>query len=205
MAATAALAQNANRGGFFIEAAVGGTTGSTPRTSYGIVNGDLTLHHAHGTALNIALGGRARISSYAAYEFVVEFQSPIDAFKTQPVAKAYPIAFRFTTPEFYRNFSVYINFRLGGAIGSKGTIKWWDPWEGDNPELLQPGSSDRDFALFEEVCGGAAYEIGFGVNITNHFYAGFTWDAQYMFNQYRNVKAENLHWGMAGLRLGYRF
>lgn len=204
MAATAALAQNANRGGFFIEAAVGGTTGSTPRTSYGIQNGNLTVYHARGTSFNIALGGRARISSYAAYEFAIEVQSPTDAIKTQPVAKAYPIAFRFTTPEFYRNFSFYINFRLGGAIGSKGTIKGWDPWEGDNPEFLQPGSSDRDFALFEDVCGGAAYEIGFGVNITNHFYAGFTWDAQYMFNQYRNVKAD-LHWGMAGLRLGYRF
>ena len=206
MAATAALAQNANRGGFFIEAAVGGTTGTTPRTSYGLQNGNLTVYHARGTSFNIALGGRARISSYAAYEFAIEVQSPTDAIKTQPIAKLMPVSFRFTTPEFWRNFSFYINFRLGAALGNKGRIEDIDIYDPSSADILESGSDARhDVALFEELTGGAAYQIGFGVNITNHFYAGFSWDAQYMFNQYRNTKAENLHWGMAGLRLGYRF
>lgn len=201
MAATAAVAQNANRSGVFIEAAVGGTTGTTPRTSFALDNGQLTVSHAHGTSVNFAIGARRRISSYAAYEFVIEAQAPVDAFKTQPVFKMMPISFRFTTPEFWRNYSIYINFRLGGALGNKGVLDY----SGDEPNILQPGEGSTDVGLFEEVSGGAAYEIGFGVNITNHFYAGFSWDAQYMINQYRNAKTENLHWGMAGLRLGYRF
>ena len=210
LAATAATAQNANRTGFFIEGAVGGTTGTTPRTSYGLDNGNLTLYHAHGTSVNLTFGFRVRISRYAAYEVTVEAQSPVDAIKTQPVFKAMPISFRFTTPEFWRNYSFYFNFRVGGALGNKGLILEPTPWYSDynhtNYNYITLGKdSHNDVSSFEEVCGGVAYQIGFGLNITTHFYAGFSWDAQYMFNQYRNTKAESLHWGMAGLRLGYRF
>ena len=206
IAAAAAVAQNANRNGFFMEVAVGGTTGSTPQTSYGILDGNLTVFHAHGTSVNFTLGARRRISSYAAYEFALELQSPTDAFTTQPVAKLMPLSFRFTTPEFWRNFSFYINFRLGGAFGNKGKLDYFDAYYPDPSDILVLRSDERrDVALFEEVAGGAAYQLGFGVNLSNHFYAGFSWDAQYMFDQYRNGKAENLHWGMAGLLLGYRF
>lgn len=207
LAATAATAQNANRTGFFIEGAVGGTTGNTPRTSYGLDNGNLTLYHAHGTSVNLTFGFRVRISRYAAYEITAEAQSPVDAIKTQPVFKVMPISFRFTTPEFWRNYSFYFNFRVGGALGNRGKMRylgWY--YDYDFSDFINIDKNSRhDFYLFDEVTGGVAYQIGFGLNITNHFYAGFSWDAQYMFNQYRNTKAESLHWGMAGLRLGYRF
>ena len=206
IAAAAAVAQNANRNGCFMEVAVGGTTGTTPQTSYGILNGNLTVFHAHGTSVNFTMGARRRISSYAAYEFALELQSPTDAFKTQPVAKLMPLSFRFTTPEFWRNFSFYINFRLGGAIGNKGKLGYMNPYYSGPSYILENGNNERrDVPLFEEVSGGAAYQLGFGVNLSNHFYVGFSWDAQYMFNQYRNDKTDNLHWGMAGLLLGYRF
>ena len=206
IAAAAAVAQNANRNGFFMEVAVGGTTGSTPLTSYGILNGNLALYHAHGTSVNFTMGVRRRISSYAAYELALELQSPTDAIKTQPVAKLMPLSFRFTTPEFWRNFSFYINFRLGGAIGSKGRLDYFDTYNPFDSEILENGKNERyDVPLFKHVVGGAAYQFGLGVNLSNHFYAGFSWDAQYMFNQHRNGKADNLHWGMAGLLLGYRF
>lgn len=196
LATRAATAQNANRSGFFIEGAVGGTTGNTPRTSYGLDNENLTMYHAHGTAVNFALGFRARISSYAAYEFSLEAQSPVDAFKTQPVFKVMPLSFRFTTKEFWRNYSFYINFRIGGAIGNKGEFYGSDPLQDDN--II-------DVNLFRGMSAGAAYQIGVGINLSNHFYAGFSWDAQLMFQQIRNLEPENIHWGMTGLRLGYRF
>ena len=205
LAATAATAQNANRTGFFIEGAVGGTTGTTPRTSYGLDNGNLTLYHAHSTSVNLTFGFRVRISRYAAYEITAEAQSPVDAIKTQPVFKAMPISFRFTTPEFWRNYSFYFNFRVGGAVGNKGILRSYSG-EGLLESSVELGKNNRhDLRFFKEVSGGVAYQIGFGLNITTHFYAGFSWDAQYMFEQYRENITENLHWGMAGLRLGYRF
>lgn len=208
LAVGAAMAQNANRTGFFIEAAVGGTTGTTPRTSYGFDNGNLTLYHAHGTSVNLTFGFRTRISRYAAYEVTAEAQSPVDAIKTQPVFKLMPLSFRFTTPEFWRNYSFYFNFRIGGAIGNKGDIIEDSSWY-DNYVLTNYITLDKDFhkdvSFYNEVSGGVAYQIGFGLNITTRFYAGFSWDAQYMFNQYRKNEPENLHWGTAGLRLGYRF
>lgn len=204
LAVAAATAQNANRTGFFIEAAVGGTTGTTPRTSYGLDNGNLTLYHAHGTSVNLTFGFRTRISRYAAYEVTAEAQSPVDAIKTQPVFKLMPLSFRFTTPEFWRNYSFYFNFRIGGAIGNKGLQPYTLDEISDSFEIGK--NSKQDFTLFNSlIIGGVAYQIGFGVNITTHLYAGFSWDAQYMFSQYRRIAPENLHWGMAGLRLGYRF
>ena len=201
LSVTTLSAQNANRSGFFIEGAVGGTTGTTPRTSYGCVDGNFTVYHAHGTALNFALGFRARISSCAAYEFAVQAQAPIDAFKTQPVFKAMPLSFRFTTKEFWRNYSVYFNFRLGGAVGNKGEFY--------RTSSQNPPDGNTDYRvevnLFRGISAGAAFQAGLGVNLSNHFYAGFAWDAQYMFSQFRNMTEENLLWGMVGFNIGYRF
>ena len=196
---TAAWSQSANRSGFFMEAAIGGATGKTPQVAFSVENNILKAHTLTGPVAAFALGPRFRISNYAAYELVLEFQGPLDAIKAQPTAKLMPVAFRFTSPEFYRNYSIYGTIRLGGAVGFAG--------DGNLSHITTPDMPKQDISIHSNssVTGGAVAHLGLGVNVTTHFYAGATWDMQYMFQQYRGYKRTNCLWGMVGLRLGYRF
>lgn len=189
-------AQNANRSGFFIEAAVGGTIGETPRVAATFSeNHDFSFTYAGGTAWNFAFGQRFRTSSHWAYELKAEVQSTVDHILPAAVGKFYPLGLRYTSPEVWRNFSIYVTGNLGGAIGTAGNeLKEWTIYPGETQETK----------LFDDACGGAAYSFGVGLNITNHFYAGFVCDGQYMFSQYR-YKKSNLNWGMVGFKLGYKF
>lgn len=192
----AAWSQNANRKGFFLEGSIGGTTGTTPRVAVSFDNNTLLAHQAGGAAVSFGLGERYPISNYAAFEWAIEAMAPTGYISTSPVVRAHILGFRFYTNDFFGNMSGYFNFRLGVAGASKGEMSDIDPRNGEKIDLKV---GDSGFT------GGVAYSIGAGVNITTHFYAGFVWDAQYMFKQIRVRKPENLHWGMAALRLGYRF
>lgn len=193
-------AQNANRSGFFLEAAVGGTIGDTPRVAATFSeNHDFSFTYAGGTAWNFAFGQRFRTSNHFAYEVKAEVQSTVSNILPAAVCKFYPLGLRYTSPEVWRNFSIYATGSLGGAIGSAGN--YLKDVYYDSPLI---SGQTKDIKFFDEVSGGAAYSVGLGVNITSHFYAGFLWDGQFMFNQYRFDKG-NRNWGMVGFKLGYKF
>ncbi len=193
-----AWSQNANRNGFFLEAAFGGIVGKTPQVAFSVDNYNLKAHTLTGTMVSFALGPRFRISNMAAYELVLELQSPLNAFTSQPTAKLLPIGFRFTSRELFANFSLYGTIRIGGAVGFKGN---------GNVDLTLPNMPKQDITIHSDSSptGGPVASLGLGMNITTHFYAGLTWDMQYLFKQYRDLKEENCMWGMVGVRAGYRF
>lgn len=189
-------AQNANNSGFFLEAAIGGTIGDTPRVAATFANNyDLSFTCAGGTAWNFAFGQRFRTSSHFAYEIKGEAQSTTSHVMPAMTFKLYPASIRYTSPEVWRNFSIYATGGVGAALGSSG-----DRLKDD---VLNLGESSG-IRLFENACPGVAYTLGVGVNLTNHFYAGFVWDGQYMISQYRIDKG-NRNWGMVGFKLGYKF
>lgn len=199
MGIPAVYSQNANRKGFFLEAAFGGIVGKTPQTAFSVENNILRAHTLTGTAVSLAFGPRLRISKNFAYEIVFDIQAPLSAFDAQPTVKLLPISFRYISPELFRNYSLYGSFRLGGVLGFKG--------EGNLDHVTLPDMPKHDISLHSNVepTGGVAASLGVGVNVTTHFSAGLTWDMQYLIGQYRGFEKANCMWGMMGVRLGYRF
>lgn len=198
MGVSSAMSQNANRKGFFLEAAFGGVVGKTPNIGYSVDNYQLYAHTLYGPVFSLTFGPRFRISNHSAYECAIELQAPFNAITTQPTAKLYPISFRFTTSEIFRNFSLYGTVRVGGGIGFEGT--------GYGYELTVPNMPTEYFKFHsDDVRGGPAVSLGLGANITTHFYLGVTFDMHYIFKQCRGLKYENCLWGLLGARVGYRF
>lgn len=197
----ATFAQNANRSGFFLEAGVGNTVGSTPRTSFSINNEVFSVKCRSGMMVDFSFGARFRVSPHWAYEIKATAQSNADNITDNLVGRGLPIGFRYTSVEVWRNFSLYCHFNAGVAVAAN-TGKFGYAVARDMTE----GMTDVKLKGYEDAPGlGAAYSLGIGVNITTHFYLEYCWDAQYMFNCYGKNGKENLHWGMSGVAVGYRF
>lgn len=194
-----ASAQNANRNGFFMEAGIGGLTGNTPRSAVALDGKNLMAYYASGADFNVYLGGRKRIGSNMAFDFRVGLQAPLSGLTTAPAVKGMP-GLRYTSNEIFGNMSIYGFAAVGYALGFSYN---------NLPDQQLPDDGTKvSFNAFDDeltAANGVAYQLGVGMNLTTHFYAGFIWDAQYMFNQTRLEYKENIHWGMAGLQIGYRF
>lgn len=202
-AASATFAQNANRSGFFLEAGIGGTVGSTPRSSFSTTDNVFTFKCRSGMMVDFGLGYRLRFSPHWAYEFKVNAQSNPGNIINDFTGRALPVGFRYTSVEVWRNFSLYCHFNVGGAISaSNGQVGWYgmDQMTDNMQDVEIKGFNGDGHEAF-----GAAYSLGIGVNVTTHFYVEYCWDAQYMFSCYRKNGKGNLHWGMSGIVLGYRF
>ncbi len=195
-----ASAQNANRRGFFVEAAIGGSVGNTPLSGVSVENSDIIGHYAGGSVISFAFGPRFRTSTHTAFEFRIEAQSNASAIAQTVVFKAMP-GIRITTGELFGNVSMFINADVGFAVADSGI-----PASSELDRISADGSVAR-WTMFNALASiGVAYEIGLGLNISTHFYGGLVWDAQFMYKQIRDFNDyENLHYGMAGLRLGYCF
>lgn len=198
--------QNANRTGFFLELAYGGIVGETPQTSFKVENNTLITKSFKGSGLNFTFGPRWKISSIVAYEIAFEAQAPLSAIKSQPTFKFMPVSFRFTTKELLLNNSLYATIRLGGLLGFNGTYDNHN-YHYHDLNITVPNMPDTNFGISDndQITGGVAASLGIGVNVTTHLYIGATCDLQYIFDQYRGNDRKNLLWGMAGVRLGYRF
>ncbi len=201
-------AQNANRGGFFLELGIGSTVGDMPRIGFQLdKNNTLYAVHTAGAKFDVALGARAAMKNrHWAYELRLEFESTTEHAFQNLAGKLFPIAFRYTSGELFGNMSLYATFGLGAAVSSSG--KSIDEYSEE--DLVWKPGVDNEAAIVKYPLGsgvsvGPAYTVGVGLNITNHLYAGFAWDAQMMINSYRAKEAETLHYGSCGFRLGYRF
>lgn len=205
----AMFAQNANRSGFFMEVAYGGVTGDTPVMGYSVKNGTVYADCVHGSAVNLALGYRRATSRHWAYEFRIEGQTSTDKPDLGFVGKVLPVGFRYTSPEVFRNISLYGHFNIGGAIGAVNQSmakSFGEYYYSSNTTPIQQNTDTKYSSMFEDNDSfGAAYQIGIGVNLSNHLYVEALWDSQVMFATYGKDGESTLHWGMVGARLGFRF
>ncbi len=201
-----ASAQNANRSGIFIEAAGGGSIGNGPLIGLSMDGPNLMGYYAGGAVLNLAVGAQFRISDHNAIGFRAEAQSNVSHFTQSLVLKAMP-GLRISTDELFANISMYINVNAGLAVADSGKpdFTYYDDRESEHYVVPGDGSVVK-WDSIKDASLGVAYEIGVGLNITSRFYGGLVWDAQIMFDQTRDLDPTGiLHYGMAGIRLGYRF
>ncbi len=218
--ATAAVAQNANRSGVFVEAGVGLFTGQTPRTSVGRTMDDQFVYTvAKGCAIDLSAGYRLRFANHWAYEWRAGLEASPAHFNPFFNPKFFPIGFRYTSTELFRNSSLYAHANLGisfcpfGDPDDFGYVEGEDRWIDKMYNPLRPGETKCLEANWNYQCG-IVYSLGIGLNITNHLYAGLTYDAQVNISRYYNAYYpgifhhsghKSIYWGTIGLRIGYRF
>lgn len=195
----AAFAQNANRSGFFLELAGGGITGDSPAIGYSVANNTVNMECAGGAALNLGFGYRLATSRHWAYEFRAEGQTSAKKPDMSLVIKILPAGFRYTSSEIFGNSSIFAHLNVGGAIGAINASYT------RTLGTASPNMETQYAKMFDKGSFGVAYEAGVGINITTHLYAEALWDSQVMLSTYGKNGNGTLHWGMAGVRIGYRF
>lgn len=208
--ALGAMAQNANRSGFFAEFGAGGFTGKTPRTSVTRTLDDKFEYTiAKGCALDLSLGYRLRFSNHWAYEWRFGLEASAKEFNALFNPKIFPVGFRYTSSEFFRNNSFYVHVNLGISSCPNGVIEdiRYTTWRQGLHKTL--GSS---FGFVLDCAMGFVYSFGCGVNLTNNLYAGIVYDAQILAcvgggdnRIYHHGGSRNIYWGTPGVRFGYRF
>lgn len=214
-----ALAQNANRSGFFLEAGIGGMIGDTPRTSLSITNNVMTYKCISGTVGDFGLGVRLKFANHWSYEIKAEGQFPFDKPLQALVGRFLPIGFRYTSGELWRNHSVYAHINLGAAITVNNGIIGNGNLHHSSTDVIDMIKAKHHgaFVLFPntpetEIIGyvgnegyGVAYSAGVGVNLTNHFYIEGCLSAQSFFSSYGQNGKGTLTGGIVACVLGYRF
>lgn len=193
-----AMAQNANRSGFFLDAAVGAAFGKTPKVAYSVSKeGDVSILFAHGPAWDFGFGYRLRTSNHFAYEFKVEAQSTFSYIFNAGLLKAFPLSLRYTSNEISRNISLYLTGGLGMCLGPRSCVR--------TNISYNPAIDYKRRAELRDVTAGIAYTLGFGVNLNTHLSMGLLLDAQFMFINKTRVGKESYNWGISGLNVAYRF
>ena len=197
-----ATAQNANRSGFFLEAGVGGLIGNTPRSSISTSNNVMYYKCLSGTAVDFGFGGRFRIGNHWAYELKIDIQSPLSSPYNNIIGRFLPVSFRYTSPEIYRNYSLYAHMNLGASIvANRGIIEY----ESFDTTLFPNTPSEEIKGLKGNVGLGPAYSLGIGVNITTHVYLEAFCNGQAIIGAYGKNGNEFINYGLVGVLVGYRF
>ena len=198
-----AMAQNANRHGFFLELGIGGLVGDTPRSSIFTTDNVVKYKYLAGAAADFGLGGRIRIGNHWAYEIKAEAQFPFANPIHSLVGRALPIGFRYTSVEVWRNYSLYTHANLGGAIIVNRGMFWG---EGNT---IYPNTNEiklkRRKGGYGEEGYGVSYSAGIGLNITTHAYAEACYNGQAMFNSYGKNGIGMNNFGILAFLIGYRF
>jgi len=194
----AAWGQNANRSGIFIEAGAGALAGTTPTYKFEVGHGVVKAYNVGGAGLNLALGYRYATSRSCAVELKVEGSVSPKAITPTFVLGITP-GFRYTTRELFSNISLFFGVNAGFAIS----------YETDASSIIISGNKEED-AVHDIVnygigSFGGCYGLTFGLNITSTLYTGVFWDGYILGNKLRGLERDMLHYGTAGLRLGFRF
>lgn len=194
-----ASAQNANRKGLFLEAGIGGLIGNTPRTTLSVNNNVVQYECLTGTALNLSCGRRSRINKHWTYELQCDFQIPFEKPSQNLILKILPLGFRYYSSEFFKNYSLYCHFNVGGAATfNSGVISYIRDLNLNNP------TEDVEHCDYS-IGGGIAYLIGVGVNLTTRLYIEGRLSSQLIFNGFGKDGKGLLHYGMPAGVIGYRF
>lgn len=183
-------AQNANRNGFFIEGGIGAVMGDRPVTNLSEL--DDIYEEADGfkfdggDSFNIVDYRKAKktygLGANIAFGYRLAFSSHM-AFDLKVKAKdatyrfnqtllaELGIGLRYISTDFGGNKSMYVN--IGSGFGMFL----------DNQKIAVP------------------YEVGVGINLSNHFYTGLNWDAQYSL---ADKWIFGKHYGSLGIQFGFR-
>ena len=196
-----AMAQNANRHGFFLELGIGGLVGDTPRSSISVTDNTVKYKCLSGGATDFGLGGRVRLGNHWAYEIKAEAQIPFANPIHSLVGRGLPIGFRYTSIEVWRNYSLYAHANVGGAIivnrgmfyGNYNSIF---PNTGEL-KLKRNGHGEEGY--------GISYSAGVGLNITTHIYAEACYNGQAMFDSFGKNGIGMNNFGIIAILFGYRF
>lgn len=194
-----ASAQNANRKGFFLEAGIGGLIGNTPRTTLSVKDNVVQYECLTGTAANLSVGSRNRISKHWAYELQCDVQVPFEKPSQNLTIRVLPLGFRYYSNELFKNYSLYCHFNVGGAmVYNSGRISYIRDLNLNIP------TEDVEHCNYS-IGGGIAYLIGVGVNITTRLYIEGRLSSQLIFNGFGKDGKGLLHYGMPAGVIGYRF
>jgi len=190
-----AAAQNANRSGIFLEIGAGGVGGQPPAFKYSLDQDILKAHTISGFGADFSVGYRYATSSFCAIEIKAKALLPtkdIENFITLCIMPG----FRYTSRELFGNISLFLDINAGVAFGNKNycDVRFYAFTNYQEDEIYTD--------LF--VMPGFSYELSAGLNFTSNLYAGVFWNGLIV-EQIREVLGENLHWGLGGVRLGYRF
>lgn len=183
-----ASAQNANRSGFFMELASGVYSGP----SYYKVQWNpeqLKIQPLYGIAVNIALGYRFKLSRSFALDARIQAQSLICE-KMEHISVGPVIAARYTSPEIFKNVSLY---------ASAGTGYYLYTWLPDKSyDIAITTESGLEYYYAKAQDGRMLITTNLGMNFTTHFYGGVVCDMMLGFSptRFRNL---------LGVQLGYRF
>jgi len=194
----AAWGQNANRSGIFIEAGVGALAGTTPTYKAEIDHGIVKGYNVGGAGLNLALGYRYATSRFCAVEVKVEGSASPKAISPTLVLGIMP-GFRYTTRELFSNMSLFFGLNAGFAMSSDCYI--YGEISGDVASKIV--DCDVEGSLPDAL--GGCYGLTIGINFTSSLYAGLFWDGYILSDKLCGSDEGMLHWGTAGLRLGFRF
>ncbi len=196
-------AQNANRSGIFLELGAGGLIGSTPRKSLSIVDDVMYFKYLSGPTIDCGVGGRLRMNNHWAYELKIDAMLPVSSPINNMILRCLPLGFRYTSQEIWKNNSLYGHVNVGVALAAnRGIINY----EGIENKTYYYNTPEREIKGFSSSVGlGVAYSLGFGVNITTHFYTEACWKGQTIFDSFvRNGRAI-ANYGTLGIIFGYRF
>lgn len=186
-----ASAQNANRAGFFMELAYGYASG-LPYYQIHCDPNQMEIKPLSGSALNVALGPRIKLSRHFALDIRVEAQSFIYK-KMEDVSLGPVISARYTSPEIFNNVSLYASvgagyyytFLLGGIN---------DYFDAD-----LSSESGTYYYCSDDPVARMPIIVNFGMNFTTHFYGGVVYDMRVVFDPTTRIA------NILGVQLGYRF
>lgn len=170
------VAQNANRSGFFVELGGGAIAGS-PYVYFGKEDGAVLK----GFDASLGLGYRYALGRACAVEMKLQISAGINDNIDDSSVISFMPGFRYTTRELFGNSSMYLGFNLG-------TCKFGGDYD--------PSAFDTYYYDNGGEGWGFSYGLTAGLNITSSWYAGLFWDG--------NV-CSGTHWGVVGIRGGFRF
>ena len=178
-------AQNANRSGSFIELAGGATVGNSPVQSGTIVS-DFHPGSDNNDAVidlyrKIEKTGGAGLSIGVGYRWATSIHFAFEV-KLQAVAN---------TTDFTKTM----------ALNIKPDIRYTSR-EISGSTSLYANANIGLGTFLDNSTMSVPYEVGVGFNFGNHISAGLIWDAQYALSKH---EYHGKHYGMFGIRLGYKF
>lgn len=181
-------AQNANRSGFFVEAGVGGVTGDRPVTNLDerddvIESGEfigenfvtIKVERKKKAFYGLGFNAAAGYRWHIARHFAADAKVKFNdaTYRFKETSQIdVMLGLRYMSHDFGGNKSIYANAGIGAGFFP----------------------DESTFCL--------PYEVGAGINFSNHFYAGLIWDAQVSFAD-KFIYGKN--YGIIGIKAGFRF
>ncbi|MEE1298266.1 MAG: hypothetical protein UHE62_06000 [Muribaculaceae bacterium] len=210
---TAAWSQNANRSGFFLEFGAGSFAVNPPMkrvsVSYKQSSGDVPVtmtreelvEYMGGVKYDFTMGYRIATSAYCAVNLKIDalFDGQSLDEGGLLLTKLMP-GVRYTSPELFKNISLYGMLSAGAGIRICGSYEYYD----DSVRLAICGSVELGVNFTEKFYLGAFYDI----IVMKESVTGLYWYYNSGYDEDGYVASYSDNWcnsGLIGAKLGFRF